>query len=155
MLTIRVESETRDRIERAARAVGKSLSAFMLEAATKAAAKVEVRTVAPSNARFTGVPTFFRATCATASEGGGYGYDIAGYELARHVGALMPSDSSLDEWADEVERLSASARKSDVAAVLEWFDHYFDRCMALVPPRRRERFAEGVIQFESDKGICC
>jgi hypothetical protein len=65
---------------------------------------------------FCGVPTFFRAQCRTASQGGAESYHSAGYTLARHMSGLEPYDVESDEWAAEIERFLELA---DDAAVLK------------------------------------
>jgi hypothetical protein len=101
-------------------------------------------------------PTFFRALCRTASEGGSGGYEWAGHGLTGAIPQLMPEDVEHDEWYDLVQEfiglvcpegpssgMSAWPAPDD-EAVLAWLDRWLPRCMALVPRRRRDSFLKGV-----------
>jgi hypothetical protein len=41
----------------------------------------------------------------------------------------------------------------DDEAVLGWFDCHYPKCMALVPPRRREQFLAGVYRAHDEERI--
>ena len=92
----------------------------------------------------TGIPSFFRATCQTASYGGASGYASAGWHLANALGTQMPHDINEEEWWQEIETLSDFAAANDGRAMWGWFQAHLPRAMTLVPSKRRDQFTEGV-----------
>jgi hypothetical protein len=100
-----------------------------------------------------GIPTFFRATCHAASQGGASGYASAGWHLASSVGGEVPYDVELDDWVDEVDVLQQLAAHDDRGAVWTWFAAHYPRAMTLVPARRRDQFAAGVRRAWEDGRI--
>lgn len=101
----------------------------------------------PSNAQpgiFTGIPSFIRAICRTASHGGSGGYAEAGFHLGHHVRDLEPWDVEADDWLQVIDaELRPLIDAEDDAAVLAWCVRRYPRVMALVPTRRRAAFAAG------------
>jgi len=160
MLVVRVDGETKRRIEDAAKAKAVSVTTFVTEAAVREAQRTK-----PIDPRrhFQGVPTFFRACCAEAAQGGTGGYASAGFHLASGVASLHDDP---DEVMDELRDLVAAARRADALdiranrplnyadrAVLAWFDREFPRCMALVPARRRQQFLRGIMSADDEGGL--
>lgn len=93
-----------------------------------------------ADAVFDGVPTFFYALCleARSSE---EGYWTPGYHLAIHLDNLIPYDfEDSDSWTEMVENLKQASDDE----LMEWLCHYYPKCMARVPKRRRERFLRGM-----------
>jgi len=86
-------------------------------------------------------PTFFRALCMEATQGGSHSYGTAGYELARHTAALLLQD---EEEAPQLADLHQALDDADESAIIDWYKRELPRCMALIPPRRRSVFAAGV-----------
>jgi hypothetical protein len=155
-----VDGETKRRIEDAAKAKGVSMTTFVTEAAVREAQRTK-----PIDPRrhFHGVPTFFRACCAEAAQGGTGGYASAGWHLANGVESLHDDP---DEVMDELRDLVAAARRADRLdiranrplndadrAVLRWFDKEFAKCMALVPARRRQQFLRGIMAADEEGGL--
>lgn len=98
--------------------------------------------------------TFFRALVATATTGGAGGWRHVGAQFAGGCNSDMPYElTDRRKAADEMGRLKQRANDGDGDAVLVWFDKNFPRCMALVPRRRRDAFAEGVIEFAEKSWI--
>lgn len=97
-----------------------------------------------SVAAFGGVPTFFRASCHTASRGGKDGYTDAGYTLAYHLHRLVPYEVDHEEWQAAVEQFTELLDSEDDEKALTWLSDHYPRCMALVPERRRAAFLDGV-----------
>jgi len=96
---------------------------------------------------FRGVPSFFRACCHDAAQQNyRLDYSNAGYHLAMNLLRLAPLETEFDEWANEVDSLWKLCESSDVDAVIRWFIDRFPRCMALIPKRRRWKFAQGVFE---------
>ena len=105
-------------------------------------------------------PSFFRALCRTASEGGESGYSWAGYQLAGAIHDLEPYEVEHDEWLERVQALeslicpkddSGWLMRPDDALVLEWLDRELPRCMALAPRRRRHQFLKGLYRYVRDE----
>jgi hypothetical protein len=97
--------------------------------------------------QFRGVPSFFRACCRDAAQQNHrLDYSNAGYHLARHLLRLAPLETEFDKWANEVDALWRLCELSDVDTVIRWFVDRYPRCMALVPKRRRRKFAQGVFE---------
>jgi hypothetical protein len=101
-----------------------------------------------SNAR----PTFIRALCAEATQGGVHSYEDVGYSLAAALWNLGPYELDDDEWSADIERLGVHFDEGDDDAMWAWFRARLPRCMTLVPTRRRAAFVAGVKRaFEEDR----
>jgi hypothetical protein len=147
-IIVRADEAIKARLKAAARSKGRSLSAFVIEAAIAAAAKEESR-VSNSTTGFRGVPRFFRALCAEATNGGASGYRSAGYEIMRHVMDLIEGD----DWAGgRLDELAQYARQGDDDAIIAWFQAEFPQCVALIPERRLDQFVGGVREAFDDEG---
>jgi hypothetical protein len=98
-------------------------------------------------------PSFFKALCWTASQGGSGSYEWAGYGLAGALSNLGPYQLEDDEWAEELDRLDSLIRDPDISDddVVAWFDRWLPRCMALVPSRRRKSFLKGVYRNVTER----
>lgn len=147
---LRVSGDAKQRIESAAKLKGLSMTSFVLDAATKAAARVGT----PSGER----PTFFRALCSEARQGGANSYFTAGHELARHYPRLADEDDAesleklLDERSDrELIRDGDFSEADD--AILDFLSQTLPRCMALVPARRYQSFLDGFYAFVDEYGL--
>jgi hypothetical protein len=97
-------------------------------------------------------PTFFKASCREAREGGTSGYHWAARSLTCAVAGLAPYDVKDEEWITRVEALLSLALDRDDRGVLAWFDQNLPRCMALVPRVRRDTFVKGVYQAVDEEG---
>ena len=114
----------------------------MLDAAQKEAKRVERQNPKVHH----GVPTYFRACCVEARNGGEWGYANAGYHLASALYSQMPYDGvDDDEWGTEVDTLLELLADGDGDGVWQWFGKHYPKCMKLVPSRRKERFVKGVL----------
>ncbi len=150
---IRVDEDTKQSIEEAARRQGKSLTTFVIDAAAKAANRVPDDQVR-STRKFRGVPTYFRACCMEASRGGSLGYDHPAYHLSIHLDSEIPWEADLDGWSEEIERLLEHLENQDDDGIWEWFTEHYPACMKLVPRRRWKQFVQGVhLAYERDR-IC-
>jgi hypothetical protein len=93
---------------------------------------------------FTGIPTFIRAHCRTASKGGSGGYSEAGFHLGYHVRDLEPYDIETEDWlAVIVFELHPLIEVENDDAVIAWCVRRYPRVMAMVPTRRRASFVAG------------
>jgi len=145
-IIVRVDLALKKRIEDAAKRRGLSVTGFVLEAAEKAARKVEAMPVADATIRVGSgaCPTFFKAIIATAGQGGGnVGYITAGCELARHLGDLIDCGDAVDGQG-KLDELNALIGAGDDAGGFAWFGRELPRCAEMIPARRRARFIEGV-----------
>jgi hypothetical protein len=156
VLVLRISAEDKASIKAAAEVIGKSLTTFITEAAVKQAAQVKRRPPRKQSAAkgvHGGVPTFFRACCYEAAQGGENGYDSAAWHLANSLGSQQPYDIEADDWAKEMEALQDSIGNDDDQAIWEWFKRHYPKCIALVPVRRRAQFVAGVRRAAEDGRI--
>lgn len=97
-------------------------------------------------------PTFLRALCCTASEGGQHSYKWAGYGLAGATQELQPWHLDEHQWEEEIDTLRHRIRAHDRAGIEQWYVKYLPRCMDLVPAPRRQKFVDGVLlAFEEER----
>ena len=87
-------------------------------------------------------PTFFRALCMEATQGGRHSYATAGYHLAGHTTGLL--ELSDEEPETKLADLYQALTDSDESAIIDWYKRELPRCMAFVPVRRSSTFAKGV-----------
>lgn len=149
-LILRVDSATKQRIQDAARQVGKSATSLVLEATLGHVEKIEQ--APPRKVSRGACPSFFRALCQTATAGGTGGYAAAGYELARHLGEQAPDEIEHEEWGRRLHALNKLIREADDDPLIEWFEENVPRCLSLVPPRRHRNFLDGVRDYVKDHG---
>jgi hypothetical protein len=144
-IILRVDAETKAGIEAAAKRKGQSMTSFILETAAKAAGLEKPMMTTLLKPKGKGpCPTFFRALCYEAEQGG-EGYFSAGFELAGGLASLLPyEEMGDDEWHREIRKLS-KLRGND-QKTLEWFSRHLPRCLSLIPNRRREQFLAGVYE---------
>ena len=119
----------------------------------------------PIQPAFTGAPSYFRARCLEARRGGQFSYADAGFHLGIHLRNHIADDAGEEEWNrivdDLVERLEprddgtpVPRRESSidgfdlmvVPKVIAWFEVHMPKCIRLVPPGRRGKFVEGLLQ---------
>ncbi len=87
---------------------------------------------------FHGVPSFFRACVRDAqNRTHGLDYESAGWQFA---GLLSEADDDKEKGV-ELDRILAARNDEQLLAFLR---REYPRCLALVPPRRREKFIAGV-----------
>src|SRR5262249_37535667 len=99
-IIVRVTPGLKRRITAAADRQGKSVTTFVLEAAERAAEKVESLPTALEKPRGRGAcPTWFKARCWEAGQGGAGGYRAAAYALAGALPSLQPWELPDQEWA--------------------------------------------------------
>lgn len=152
LLVIRIEPDQKDLIQRAASKRSQSISTFVVSAALSAAKREEKRvtqTQQVPRAFFRGVPTFFKALCFEASQGGHSTYADAGYGFA----GAIPGQIEYDSDAELVSKWNALDRlmcAKDNMGILEWLEQEFPRCIALVPARRRLTFLQGMYQAHEE-----
>jgi len=103
--------------------------------------------------RFSGVPTYFRATCREAARGRVFGYAQAGHSLSTSLTYLVPDDVDADEWQKEVDILEVHLAAQDEDGVWDWFKAHYPKCIALVPARRQGQFLNGVFRAWAEGDI--
>lgn len=65
---------------------------------------------------------------------------------------MSPYQVEEDEWAARVEELANLVTAEDDQAVLAWVEEWLPRCLALVPPRRRQTFLRGIYRYANEDG---
>ena len=142
---LRMSIDHNAEIQAAAESLGQSVTTFLTDAALKQARQVKKRPKKRPSSRGVhgGVPSFFRACCFEAANGGG-GYSVPGWHLANALGSQIPYDLEVDEWQAEIKTLRDLLANENGEEVWTWFKRHFPKCMALVPTRRREQFVAGV-----------
>lgn len=98
-------------------------------------------------------PAFFRAACWEASQGGSRTYRNAGSSLAAHLASLEPWDDANVDWEAEIVRLDQLLAVGATPAIIGWFAQHLPRCLALVPPRRRHQFVQGLHDYLEEEGL--
>ncbi|MBI1743883.1 DUF1778 domain-containing protein [Candidatus Acetothermia bacterium] len=149
LIVLRVESETKERIEQVAQQRGESVTTFVLEAVDNAVCKAERQPISPTNF-FRGVPRFFQALCEEAKRGGTSGYKDAGWHLGLHVSGLVEAEDD-DEREKKLTQLRDLLDDEDWDGLEAWFVREFPKCMALVPKRRRQQFLQGVDAVDQER----
>ncbi len=91
-----------------------------------------------------GVPTYFRAQCFEASQGGNHTYEHAGFCLACSLDAEVPFDVDDATWSQHLEGLRESIHAGTKRSVVTWFQQHLPRFISLVPSARRSQFVAGV-----------
>ncbi len=138
-MMLRICREDKRRIVDAANASGKSVTDFVIGAAMKLASTVESKDVGKKRSGLTygpGVPRpdrAFRVSCETARNGGSKGYMFAGYQV---VGRCS--------WGT-IRELRKVCQKGREPAILQWLSVHAPTYLAVVPKRRHNRFAAGVL----------
>jgi Protein of unknown function (DUF1778) len=148
IITIRVDSEDKNLLEAAARNRGMTLTGFALKTLMR-----EAEREAPRQRRNLKVPILFRTACQEARRGGAGGYIQAGRLLVKHAleqrgTGRLEEDAEVEEYTegDALQELNDFLLEADEdERALEWCERHFPECLALVPTRRRQQFAEGLI----------
>lgn len=162
LLQIRTTGEEKEAIRRAAKALGISISDFViataLEATNRVPTEYEMPDI-PSEHAVWEVPDFFRHLCERAAQGDWGGYALAGYELV-HRWRVIPPVFHEDEVEQEKERadqwdaarleLASQVELGNEYGIVKWFNSHFPACMELVPARRWTEFARGVAKAYQD-----
>lgn len=153
LVMLRVHAEEKDRIEAAARAAGRSVTDLILEAVMKEVAKIE-KADGPKPTRRGHLPTYFRASCLTASAGGTQSYRWVGRSLVGALASERPLEIEEDDWCQRLEELEQLLALDDSDDdVITWFKENLPRFIAQVPPRRRGVFIEGLREGCEEAGI--
>jgi len=93
-------------------------------------------------------PTFFKALCYEASQGGDRSYYSAGYELARHLSENIDDNTQLQKLVRMLETKNESKMRDNIRS---WLKRYLPRCMKGVPSRRqRGSFMDGFVHCIDD-----
>ena len=149
-ILIRVSPDDKALIGSAAERCGQSVTSFLVQNAVKAAHRTKSRT--QTRNAHSGVPTFFKACCYEASQGGSFGYDHPGFHLANALNTEIPYELDYDEWNSELVTLTELLSGNDIDGIWQWFCEQFPKCMKLIPERRKQQFVTGVIRaYEDDR----
>ena len=97
-----------------------------------------------------GIPTFFRALCLTASQGGTHSYKDAGYDFGIATAGEIPYDADSEEWDKMLEEVKRYIKSKDKERIWQWYRRVYPRAMELVPDRRKDAFVDGILQAYDD-----
>jgi len=101
-------------------------------------------------------PSYLRATAWEASHDFKDGYRWFGNKLASHLLEMVENDLEVDEGEDEAELTDAIldfiAEATD-DEIWKWLRTAMPKCMALVPPRRKDTFMLGFNEVLEDEGV--
>jgi len=93
-------------------------------------------------------PTFFKALCYEASQGGDKSYYSAGYKLARSLSSNIDDETQLKKLVHIVETKDEHQMRKNIRS---WLKKYLPRCMKIVPSgRQKGSFMDGFIQCIAD-----
>ncbi|MBS0416688.1 MAG: DUF1778 domain-containing protein [Proteobacteria bacterium] len=149
---IRINADDKAALVKAAERKGQSVTSFVTLAALKEARAVDRRE--DSRAVHGGVPIWFRASCREAANGGTSNYRLIGRKLLGALAAEVPADVEIDEWHVEIaENLNQLLEADDDGELLEWFEEHYPKFVALIPPRRRQQFVDGLREQYAETGI--
>jgi hypothetical protein len=159
-LVIRISAEDKAMIQNAADLRGQSASAFVTAVAIREAREVQNSFVL-ANARergrkgvHRGLPTWFRASCREAAQGGTNNYRWVGQKLLGSLANEVPSDLENDEWYEELQkRLDPLLAGKDNEALLAWFLEHMPRFIKQIPQRRYHQFFSGLRDEYKESGI--
>ena len=101
-LLVRVSTQDKAAVKAAAARLEQSVTTFVTEAVMHRVRHVE--RLRPPQGVHEGVPSFFRACCIEAANGGESGYFGAGLRLAGSLGDQMPYSLEWEQWKQEVEQ---------------------------------------------------
>ena len=108
----------------------------------------------PKMMGFKGVPTFFRAGCFTASQGGANGYFDVGWHLGLNTAELLDTTADhLDLVMEKLDELRTLLDEQNEEAIIDWYERQFPSCMEWVPERRRSQFVKGVLAIDEDRTV--
>jgi hypothetical protein len=153
-LVIRMDYETKRRIEEAADMQGLTITTFVVRAAYRTAKSVRKTYRAEDRGAVhtyslrgtsTPRPEHFEAICKEAARGGEVGYAWVGRKLMCYATALFAQETSKDAEENYSSLISRVGSRDD-AGVLGWFDQKLPSHMALVPRRRRQQLLKGIYE---------
>ena len=153
ILILRMTPEDKKKITGAAKRQGESITFFVTEAALKEAKKVllrKEREMTVTRPAHGGIPTFFRALCLTASQGGTHSYKDAGYSFAMATESEIPFDADFDDWNKMLEKVRGYIKNGDRESIWQWYRGVYPQAMKLVPSRREDAFVDGILEAYND-----
>ena len=149
VISMRLPEGAKERLRRAAEASGRTITSFVLEAASKHADAI-LGAVSEETPVCNEVPLDFQGMCRDVQSGGtNLTYEHVGYWLARHIKRrdLVPRNVDLDRWMQELDGLENVARNGRDREILDWFLVHYAPCMQFIPARQRGQFANGVREW--------
>lgn len=138
VITLRIDPEDKKALESTARRRGLTLTSFI----TRTMMAEAERSPAQERPRRGKVPSFFKTACAEVERGGAGGYALPGRILLLH--ALRALDD------EPLEELAEIVFDEDAARALVWCEAHVPKCLEIVPGRRRQQFAEGLLSAYQD-----
>lgn len=155
ILILRMTPEDKRKIESAAKRQGKSITYFVTQNALKEAQKVLFRKeknmgITATRPSHMGIPTFFKALCLTASQGGTHSYKHVGYDFGTATEGEIPFDADFEKWGKMLEEVKRYIKNKDRERIWQWYRVVYPRAMKLVPDRRKEAFVNGILEAYDD-----
>lgn len=142
-IILRVSAEAKATLQAAAIRSGRTLTAFVTEAALERAER-ENTTGETSDS----VSPFMAAILSI--QYGGSGYDLVARTVWRTITGDPPSGTSVRAWRAQGRALKAALAAEDVDSVWSWLTRNFPVESAAIPGRRRKGFLAGLIAVAAD-----
>ncbi len=97
-----------------------------------------------------GTPTYFRALCLTASQGGAHSYKEVGYSFGMATESEIPFDADYDEWNIMLEEIRGYIENEDHKRIWQWYQGVYPQAMKLIPNGRKGTFIGGILEAYND-----
>ncbi len=155
IVIVRMATEDKKQIADAAKKRGESITNFITNTVLKEAKKVQVIKEASMENTVTrpthgGIPTFFKALCMTASEGGAHNYRYVGYSFGAATEGEIPWDADYDEWWKMLDEVRKYIKNEDRKNIWQWYKNVYPNAMKLLPARRKDSFIDGILEAYTD-----
>ena len=139
VINVRLSENEKVFLEKAAKAQGKYLSGFILDAALKEAKQMDF-TGQKSYVAEVGPEDFVHNLIKTARTGGGTGYYNAGEDLAKNLDVIHQEKGGSKQ---SFENLMENYKANDGGEAWNWFDNQHERWAMLIPAQKRNIFGLG------------
>jgi hypothetical protein len=150
-LIIRISGEDKKRVANAATLQGVSITEFVTRATLE-----KVKPILLKNEEFKGdktnrrpthggVPTFFRALCLTASQGGAQNYKWVGFSFGQATEGEIPFDADWKKWKEMLKEVQKHITDRNHENVWLWYQETYPVAMALIPVKHRKSFVNGIM----------
>lgn len=154
ILVIRMAPNDKKRIATAAEYRGESITNFVTRTALQKAKEVlsrKEKTMETSTVpKHMGVPTFFKALCLTASQGGAHSYKHVGYSFGGATEGEQPWDANQEEWNEMLQEVQKYIKNGDRDNIWRWYRKVYPNAMKLVPIQRKDSFVNGILEAYND-----
>ena len=152
-LNLWLDPSDKEEIQKAAEALGLTMTQFMVETAIKAAEEVPTPSIEGSNESEEVLTPRIRNLCRAAQRGGEVGWRRVGFELATGAVICPPPDIDAHDWKAHLWELHELLEEGEAWAAVEWFRRFFPDVVREIPPRRHMQFAQGAIDACRDQRV--